>query len=435
MEVIRIDNLDDFINLPKAVDPSLELNIDDVDDNVDFAPVDLQPPKTEDDFAVTSIIHNMIEDAHKAVDNYNGAIVTLHSLNVPYEQLEDVLVSISNDYFKHIGQQEEVLKTVSPNAVNIDLGQEEVAPDVDDLTEDYEVRQDIVDAAEQDYKENSFGYDGLKDYVETNFFHIPKESREELLKKLKNVLNEVLNEDTIKQDGKWVNKGKEGTHGEFRTKKQADAHRRAMFAQGYQTESLNNEQTNTVYQYLKLFMDSKGYDMKDHDSLQYISEAAEYIAYSDEFYPVEEWYKDTKINYPEDLKGLKLKTSSEKKEKEESGNLNEGVITGFWCPECDHKTVNQTLMVVDDPRQKNAPVYVCDNCESKFFMNKNNELKNLPEYVKTKRFDESCNKKSKGKELNESVESYYFKAFITNLGKYNEGELVGEWVEFPIDEY
>lgn len=25
-----------------------------------------------------------------------------------------------------------------------------------------------------------------------------------------------------------------------------------------------------------------------------------------------------------------------------------------------------------------------------------------------------------------------FEAFVTNLGKYNEGELVGEWVEFPI---
>ena len=24
-----------------------------------------------------------------------------------------------------------------------------------------------------------------------------------------------------------------------------------------------------------------------------------------------------------------------------------------------------------------------------------------------------------------------FVAFITNLGKYNEGELVGEWVKFP----
>ena len=26
------------------------------------------------------------------------------------------------------------------------------------------------------------------------------------------------------------------------------------------------------------------------------------------------------------------------------------------------------------------------------------------------------------------------KGFITNLGKYNEGELVGKWVDFPIDE-
>lgn len=26
------------------------------------------------------------------------------------------------------------------------------------------------------------------------------------------------------------------------------------------------------------------------------------------------------------------------------------------------------------------------------------------------------------------------KGFITNLGKYNEGELIGEWIEFPIDE-
>lgn len=26
------------------------------------------------------------------------------------------------------------------------------------------------------------------------------------------------------------------------------------------------------------------------------------------------------------------------------------------------------------------------------------------------------------------------KAYITNLGKYNEGELVGKWIDFPIDE-
>ena len=27
-----------------------------------------------------------------------------------------------------------------------------------------------------------------------------------------------------------------------------------------------------------------------------------------------------------------------------------------------------------------------------------------------------------------------FEAFVTNLGKYNEGELVGEWVQFPTTE-
>lgn len=48
----------------------------------------------------------------------------------------------------------------------------------------------------------------------------------------------ILNEDTIKQNGKWVNKGKEGTHGKFKTKKAADAQRKAMFANGYKGESL-----------------------------------------------------------------------------------------------------------------------------------------------------------------------------------------------------
>ena len=42
-----------------------------------------------------------------------------------------------------------------------------------------------------------------------------------------------LKEDTIKQNGKWVNKGDEGTHGKFKTKKEADAQRKAMFANGY----------------------------------------------------------------------------------------------------------------------------------------------------------------------------------------------------------
>lgn len=39
-----------------------------------------------------------------------------------------------------------------------------------------------------------------------------------------------IKEDTVKQGNAWVNKGKEGTHGKFKTKKAADAQRKAMFA-------------------------------------------------------------------------------------------------------------------------------------------------------------------------------------------------------------
>ena len=30
--------------------------------------------------------------------------------------------------------------------------------------------------------------------------------------------------------------------------------------------------------------------------------------------------------------------------------------------------------------------------------------------------------------------NYYIKLFITNLGKYNEGELIGKWITLPIDD-
>lgn len=52
---------------------------------------------------------------------------------------------------------------------------------------------------------------------------------------------EDMNEDTIKQGNKWVNKGKKGTHGTFRTKKAANTQRKAMYANGYKGESLKED--------------------------------------------------------------------------------------------------------------------------------------------------------------------------------------------------
>ena len=57
-----------------------------------------------------------------------------------------------------------------------------------------------------------------------------------------------INEDTIKtKDGKWANVGKDGKidSGKFRTKKEADAQRKAMYSNGYKGESLKKVNENT----------------------------------------------------------------------------------------------------------------------------------------------------------------------------------------------
>lgn len=62
--------------------------------------------------------------------------------------------------------------------------------------------------------------------------------------------DESLSEDTVKQNGKWVNKGKEGTHGTFTTKKAADAQRRAMFANGYREGLTDSSKLDEAYKHL-----------------------------------------------------------------------------------------------------------------------------------------------------------------------------------------
>ena len=58
-----------------------------------------------------------------------------------------------------------------------------------------------------------------------------------------------LDEDTVKRNGKWVNVGKDGKadSGKFRTKKEADAQRRAMYANGRKGESLKESEDLKEY--------------------------------------------------------------------------------------------------------------------------------------------------------------------------------------------
>ena len=68
-------------------------------------------------------------------------------------------------------------------------------------------------------------------FVEGNIDNAKKIYNE--IKRNINESNNDLEEDTVKQGNSWTNKGKEGTHGKFKTKKEADAQRKAMFANGY----------------------------------------------------------------------------------------------------------------------------------------------------------------------------------------------------------
>lgn len=89
-------------------------------------------------------------------------------------------------------------------------------------------------------------------------------------------LNESLNEATLKQGNTWVNKGKEGTHGKFRTKKEADAQRKAMFAQGFKEDldddfDLEVEDEDALTDYEKelcnYMLDNCREDYEDSDDL------------------------------------------------------------------------------------------------------------------------------------------------------------------------
>lgn len=59
--------------------------------------------------------------------------------------------------------------------------------------------------------------------------------------------DEYVNEGTVKQGNRWVNKGKDGTHGSFKTKKAADAQRKAMYANGFKGESIDSPLVDAEY--------------------------------------------------------------------------------------------------------------------------------------------------------------------------------------------
>lgn len=165
--------------------------------------------------------------------------------------------------------------------------------DLDESTQVADVSSDKVcdiDLIDEDWRDGSFTEEDLGKYLDkiNKDTHAIKYSLEKMIDKHPEYKTEMLSqiasikdtfsfmydnlsedlevtEDTVKRGNKWVNVGKSGkTHGEFRTKKQADAQRRAMFAQGYK-ESLDISTDPSVNAASELNLRKQNYLRRKHD--------------------------------------------------------------------------------------------------------------------------------------------------------------------------
>ena len=87
-------------------------------------------PKDGSDTGVADMLISAINDEWSTIQRYNSMIATLRtemSGNPAYEQFIAVNEEINNEENKHVGQLQEVLKQISPNARSIQDGEEEGA--------------------------------------------------------------------------------------------------------------------------------------------------------------------------------------------------------------------------------------------------------------------------------------------------------------------
>ena len=106
---------------------SLEFDDDYSDDSHGTADV-LPGPSNGTGTGVASEVIRLINDEWEAIEGYNNAIATFRSVSSEdpvYLEAVNVLEEIVSEENRHVGQLQEVLRRISPNAAEIDKGVEE----------------------------------------------------------------------------------------------------------------------------------------------------------------------------------------------------------------------------------------------------------------------------------------------------------------------
>lgn len=126
----------------------------------DFDGETLNGPKEGPESGLASLINSAIQDEFSTIQLYNDLAVTARSEG--YEDIATVIDSINTDENTHVGQLQDLLKTISPNANAIDDA-ETVVNDEETITE-----SGISGSSNQEYAEKYYEIGKLEDFVSDN---------------------------------------------------------------------------------------------------------------------------------------------------------------------------------------------------------------------------------------------------------------------------
>ena len=96
----------------------------------------LSGPPIGPEAGLTSFLIDAINSEWETINNYNSIAITAREEG--FQEVARVLEEINTEENKHVGQLQEILKTLSPNANAIDQGEAEAKTQIDDDVSWYE---------------------------------------------------------------------------------------------------------------------------------------------------------------------------------------------------------------------------------------------------------------------------------------------------------
>ena len=177
-----------------------------------------------------------------AKHHYSGNSVILFDIELPVDgsvSIDSTIQAISSkDVSKQfIADLQEYAKSMCTGIVGNSVFQFSAPADIENVNKyahqlAYKHKRGSNKSFDEAADKDEDGY-----YEEDDIEQFYHDSSEDELRKMGafDNLNDPLEEDTVKRNGKWANVGKDGKadSGKFKTKKEADAQRKAMYANGY----------------------------------------------------------------------------------------------------------------------------------------------------------------------------------------------------------